>query len=168
MPMQMRDRENGGTLGLHDEEQAERKPVENGSPTLPKDDRKTRRSFLDPRERRTKFSEEFHPEAFPFTVVPRSRLESIKFSLRPNLQQRHLPTGAEPLLHSFNHLWPRSGFFRGAAMGSETLFQKSFLPLLERDLVDTRRDVIPERLHVVDLIFDRKRVEPEWRHRQGM
>ena len=166
--MQMRDCENGGTLGLHNEEHAERKPVKNGPPALPKDDRKTQRSFLDPRKRCTKFSEEFHPEAFPFTVVPRSRLEGIKFCLRPNLQQEHLPSGAEPLLYSFNHLLPRLGLFRGAAMGSEALFQKSLLPLLERHLVDTRRDVIPERLHVVDLIFDWQRVEPGWRQRQGM
>ena len=53
-------------------------------------------------------------------------------------------------------------------MCRETLFQEGLLPLLERYLVDIRRDVIPERLHVVDLVFDRKRVEPGGRQRQGM
>jgi hypothetical protein len=53
-------------------------------------------------------------------------------------------------------------------MCRETLFQEGLLPLLEGDLVDIRRDVIPERLHVIDLVFDRKRVEPRGRQRQGM
>lgn len=44
-------------------------------------------------------------------------------------------------------------------MCRETLFQEGLLPLLERDLVDIRRDVIPERLHVIDLVLNRKRVE---------
>lgn len=52
-------------------------------------------------------------------------------------------------------------------MCRETLFQEGLLPLLERYLVDIRGDVIPERLHVVDLVFDRKRVEPMGRQRQG-
>ena len=45
-------------------------------------------------------------------------------------------------------------------MRCETFLQKGLLPLLERYLVDIRRDVVPERLHVVDLVFDWKRVEP--------
>ena len=72
------------------------------------------------------------------------------------------------MLHSFDDLLPRSGFLRGSAMCPETLFKKGLLPLLERDLVDIRCDVIPERLDVIDLVFDRKRVEPRGRQRQGM
>ena len=72
------------------------------------------------------------------------------------------------MLYSFNDLLPRSGFLRGSVMCRETLFQKGLLPLLKGYLVDIRRDVIPERLHVVDLVFDRKRVEPWGRQRQGM
>ncbi len=53
-------------------------------------------------------------------------------------------------------------------MCCETLFQDGLLPLLQRYLVNGRRDVIPERLHVVDLVFDRKRVEPSGRQWQGM
>jgi hypothetical protein len=72
------------------------------------------------------------------------------------------------MLDSFNDFLPRSGFLRGLAMCRETIFQEGLLPLLKRYLVDIRRDVIPQRLHVVDLVFDRKRVEPRWRQRQGM
>ncbi len=96
--------------------------MENGSPKLPKDERKTQRSFLDPRKRCAKFNEEFRPEALPLAVVPRCRFEGIDFCLRPNLEQRHLPTGAEAMLYSFNDLSPRSGFRRGLAMCRETLF----------------------------------------------
>ena len=166
--MQMCDGENCCELFLHDEEHAERKPVENGSPKLPKDERKAQGPFLDPRKRCAKFNEEVRPEALPFAVVPRCRFEGIEFCLRPNLQQRHLPIGAKAMLYSFNDLFPRSGFVGGSAMCRETLFQEGLLPLLERHLVDIRRDVIPERLHVVDLVFDRERVEPRGRQRQGM
>lgn len=166
--MQVCDGENCCDLGLHDEEHAEWEPVENCSPELPEDERKTQRSFLDPCQRCVKFNEEFRPEALAPAVVPRRCFEGIEFSLGPNLQPRHLRTGAEAMPYSLDDLLPRSGFRRGSAMCRETLFQEGLLPLLERDLVDTRRDVIPERLHVIDLVFDRKRVEPRGRQRQGM
>lgn len=130
--MQVRDGQNCCKLRLHDEEHAERKPVENSSPKLVEDDRKTQRLFLDPGKRCAKFSEEFRPEGLPFAVVPRCRFEGIEFCLRPNLQPRHLPTGAETLLHSFYDLLPRSGFFRESAMCGEALLQQGSLPLLER------------------------------------
>lgn len=79
-----------------------------------------------------------------------------------------LPTGSEAMLYSFNDLLPRSGFFRYSVMRRETFFQEGLLPLLQRHLVDVRGDVIPERLHVVNLFFDRKRLEPGGRQRQGM
>jgi hypothetical protein len=142
--------------------------VENGPPKLAKDERKTQRPFLDPRKRCAKFSEEFRPEALPLAVVPGSCFEGIEFCLRPNVEPRHLPTGAEALLDSCNDFLPRARFIRRAAMRCETFLQKGLLPLLERYLVDIRRDVVPERLHVVDLVFDWKRVEPGGRQRQGM
>ncbi|MEK6629814.1 MAG: hypothetical protein AABY89_03650 [Acidobacteriota bacterium] len=39
------------------------------------------------------------------------------------------------------------------------------LPLLEWYLIDAGRDVVPERLHVIDLIVDRKRIKPSGRQR---
>ncbi len=122
MPMEVHDGQNRCNLGLHEEEHAERKPVENGSPKLPKDDWKMGRPFFDPRKRCAKFTKEFRPEAVLLSVVPRCRFEGIEFCLGSNLQTRHLPTGAEALLYSFNDLFPRSGFFRGSAMCGETLF----------------------------------------------
>lgn len=67
------------------------------------------------------------------------------------------------MLHSFNDLLPGSGFLRRSAMCRETFFQEGLLPLLKRYLVDIRCDVIPERLHVVDLFLDRKCVESRGR-----
>ena len=143
MPMQVRDGQNCCDLGLQDEEHAERKPVENGSAKLPKDKRKPQRSFLDPCKGGAKFRKEFRPEALPLAVVPRCCFEGIEFCLRPNLEEKHLPTAAKALLYSFNDVLPRPGFFRGSAMGRKTLLQEGLLPLLERYLVDIRRDVIP-------------------------
>ena len=159
MPMKMCDRQNRCDLGLHDEERAKWKPVENGSPKLLKDERKAQRPFFDPRKRCPKFNEEFRPEALPFALVPRCRCEGIELCFRPNFEQRHLPTGAETLLYSFDDVFPRSGFFRRSLMCREPFCQEGLLPLLERYLVDIRGDVIPERLHVVDLVFDRKRLK---------
>lgn len=45
-------------------------------------------------------------------------------------------------------------------MGRKALFEDGLLPLLERDMTDCRRDPIPQRLHVVDLVLDWKGVEP--------
>ena len=168
MATEVRNGENRGALGLYDEEHAERKPVENRSPKFSKDEWKTRRSFLDPRKRGAKFNQEFRPEAFPLTVVPRGRFEDIEFCLRPNVQTRHLPAGAKALLYAFNNLLPGSSFFGGSAMCRQALFEDGLLPLLQRHLVDGRRDVIPKRLHIVDLVFDRQRVEPRGRQWQGM
>ena len=53
-------------------------------------------------------------------------------------------------------------------MFGKTFFQKRLLPVLQRDLARGRGDAIPERLHVVDLALDRKRVEPRRRQRQGV
>lgn len=53
-------------------------------------------------------------------------------------------------------------------MRSQTFLQQSLLPLLERHLLDTGCDTVPERLHVVDLLFDGKGVESWRRERQGL
>lgn len=52
-------------------------------------------------------------------------------------------------------------------MCSKALLQEGLLPLLQWYLLDAGRDVVPERLHVVDLIFDRKRVKPRGRQWLG-
>jgi hypothetical protein len=141
--------------------------MENGSPKLQEDNRKTQRSFLDPSERSAEFNEEFRPEAIPLAVVPRRCLEGIDLGLRANLESKHLPTG-KAMLYSLDDLVPRPSLLRGSLMCCEALFQKGLLPLLKGYLVDIRRDVIPKRLHIVDLVFDRKRVKPRGRQRQGM
>jgi hypothetical protein len=166
MPMQMRDGENCGKVGLYEEEHAERKPVEDRPSKLAKDDRETQRAVFDPCKGCAKFSNEFRPKTLPLALVPGCRFEGIEFCLRPNVQPGHLPTGAEALLDSRKDFLPRSGFVRGSAIRRKTLLQEGLLPLLERHLVDIGRDVVPERLHVVNLVFDRKRVEPRGRQRQ--
>jgi hypothetical protein len=168
MPMQMGDGEHCRNLGLDDKEHAEWKPVEDGPPKFAKDPRKAQQSVLDPHKRCPKLGEEFGPETLTLALIPRCRFERIEFCLRPNVEPRHLPTGAKALLNSCNDVLPGTRFVRGLAMRCETLLQESLLPLLERYLVDIRRDVVPERLHVVDLVFDRKRVEPRGRQRQGL
>jgi hypothetical protein len=160
MPMQMSDGQNRCDLSLHDEEHPERKPVDNGPPKLLKNEWKKQRTFLDSPECCPKFNEEFRPKSLSLTVVPWCRFQCIEFCLRPNSEQGHLPTGAEAMLNSFKNLLPRSGVFRISAMRGKTLFQQGLLPLLEWNLVDICCDVIPERLHVVDLVFDWHRVEP--------
>jgi len=50
-------------------------------------------------------------------------------------------------------------------MCSKALIQQGLLPLLEWYLIDTGGDVVPERLHVIDLIADRKRIKPSGRQR---
>lgn len=133
--------------------------MENGSPELPKDNRKTLWPFLDSRKCRAKFTEQFHPEAGPLAVVPGGRFERFEFRLRPDLQSRHLPAAAEALLHPSDDLFPGTSLVGRSAMCGETLLQHGLLPFLQRDLTDRRGDAIPERLHVVDLFFDRERVE---------
>ena len=77
----------------------------------------------------------------------------------------HLSTDAETLLHQFNDFLPRPGVVRRSPMCSKALIQQGLLPLLEWYLIDTGGDVVPERLHVIDLIADRKRIKPSGRQR---
>ena len=154
MPMQMRDGENRCNLSLDDEEHAERKSMENGSTTFLKDDRKSQRSGLDPLKCRAKFNQEFCSEAGSFSFVPRCCFEGVAFCFRADVEPRHLPTGAEAILYSFNDLSPRLSLSGGSMMYREALFQERLLPLLERYLINTCSDMVPERLDVIDLVFD--------------
>ena len=53
-------------------------------------------------------------------------------------------------------------------MGGQTFLQQNLLPFLERHSIDSGRDAVPKRLHVVDLIFDGKRVKSWRRQWQGL
>jgi len=140
----VRDGYNCCSLGLHDEEDAEWEPVNNGSATLSEDHRKALRSILDSLKRRAKFRETFRPEAFPFPVVPRGRVEYVELCLGPHMEARHLLACAKTLLDSINDLSPGLGFIGSPAMRRKPLLQEGLLPLLQRHLVDSRRDAIPQ------------------------
>jgi hypothetical protein len=164
--MEMRNRQDRREISLNDEKHAEWKPVEDGPPVLAKHPRKAQRAFFDSREGCAKFDEECRSEAVPLTVVPSRRLEEIEFRFRPNVQPKHLPTGTQTLLNSLDDLLPGPCFIRRPAMRGEALRQERLLPLLQRNLVDVRRNVIPQRLDVLNLVFNRERVESRRRQRQ--
>lgn len=95
MPAEVRDGEDHCALGLHDEEHAEGKSVENRAADFAKDDREPCWPLLDSRKCRPEFSEELRPEAGPFALIPRGRFKRVEFCLRPNDQTRHLQTAAQ-------------------------------------------------------------------------
>ena len=66
---------------------------------------------------------------------------------------------------AFDRFFPGTRVFGSPAMLGQTLVQKSLLPILQRNLTGRCGDAVPERLHVVDLILDRQRVEP-WRRQR--
>lgn len=142
LPAQVRDREYSRVLRLQDEEDAEREPAQNGPAYVRKDDGKASRA--------------------------RDGFEGIEFCLGPNDETRHLPTGAQALLDAVDDFLPGAGFVGSSAMCGKAVFEERLLPLVERHVVGGCRDAIPQRLHVVDLVFDWKRVEPRGRQRQGV
>lgn len=166
--MRVRDRDNRRKLTFQYEKHTEWKTIEEGSSKFTRDDRKAQRPFLDPCERCAKCSDEFRAKALPFAVVPQCCIKSVKLSLRPNLQPRHLPTRAQTQLKSLDDVFPWLAFLRCSTMCREAFLQNGLLPSLEWNLIDARRDMVPKRLDVVDLLFDRQCVEPRGRQRQGM
>ena len=136
--------------------------------TSPKTTGKALRPFLNSRERRPEFSEEFRSKPGPLAVVPGPRVEGVQLCLRPDREARHLPAAAETFLYAFDDLFPGTGFVGSPAVFGKAFFQERLLPVLQRDLASGRGDAIPKRLHVLDLIFDRQRVEPRRRQRQGV
>jgi hypothetical protein len=130
MPAEMRDGDHGRALGLENEEHAKRKPPENGPADVPKDDWKANGPFFYPQERGAKFAQELVGKPSSVTVVPRRRFKGIKFCLRPNDQTRHLPTGAQALLDTFDDVLPRTSLVGSVVMRLEPLLQKRLLPLL--------------------------------------
>ena len=101
----------------------------------------------------------------PFTLVPEGCFKGVGLRLRPDLQPRHLPAGLKSALNSVDNVSPRLGIPWRSAMGRKPLFQEGLLPLLKRHLVRARRDPVPQRLHVLDLVLDEQGVK-SWR-RQG-
>ena len=168
MSMKMGDGSYSREVGFHEKEDAEREAVDNSSSELSRDEWEPKRSIFDAGERCPECFEEFRTKAFAFAFVPHRSLKGIEFGLRPDFQPRYLLTGAETLLESLDDFFPWPGFFRRSSMCRKPLFQDGLLPLLKRDMVNARRDVIPKRLHVVDLFFHGKRVEPRGWQRQGM
>ncbi len=120
------------------------------------------RACFNPCERGAKFSEELRAQAKPFAVVPRCRIKGIALCLRPNIEPGHLRPGTQALLNPFNDFLPRPRLARRTTMRSQAFLQEDLLPLLERHLIDTGCDAVPQRLHVVDLLFNGKGVE-SWR-----
>lgn len=140
----MRDGHNGCRFWLRYEEDAERKPVNDGPTTFLEDQRKPFRPVFDPHERGPQFIEEFCPEAFLFSVVPGGRVEGVKFSLRPDAEDRHLSACSKVPLDAIDGLSPRLGLVGSTAMRREPLLQEGLLPLLERNLVNRCGDAIPQ------------------------
>lgn len=92
-------------------------------------------------------------------------LLDVEFRLGPNVEPGHLSAGAKVLLNAFHHLSPRPRVTGRLTMRREALLQQNLLPLVQRHLVNARRDAVPERLNVVDLIFDSQALEP-WRRQR--
>ena len=162
MAMQVRDRQDCCDIGVHDEEHAKREAPKNGTATFAEDERIMPRAFFDSCERGAKFGQELQTQAIAFAVIPRGRFKGIEFCLRPNVEPGHLRPGTQALLDTFDDFLPRPSVARRSTMRSQTFFQQGPLPFLERHLIDSGCDAVPKRLHVVDLLFNRKLVE-SWR-----
>ena len=122
MPAKVRDSQNDRAIGFDDEEHAEWKSMEDGTPDLTKDDGEALGPFVNSRKGRPQFVEEFRPEVCPFAFVPRSCVERVELCLWPNGQPRHLPPGAETLLYAFDDFFPGPRF-----AGCPTMFRETFL-----------------------------------------
>lgn len=164
----VRDGESDRTLGLDDEEHAEGEPAEDRAANFTGDNWEPMRPVLNSRERRPEFSEEFRSKAGPLALVPGPRVERVELCLRPDRETRHLPAVAETFLYAFDDLFPGTCFVRSPVVFGKAFFQERLLPVLQRHLTCSRGDAIPKRLHVLDLILDRQRVEPGRRKRQGV
>lgn len=109
--------------------------------------------------------EEVGTESISFAVIPRSGLFGIEFCFRPNVEPDHLSAGAKVPLNPLDDLSPRPAGARRLTMRRETLLQQGLLPLVQRHLTGTGRNAVPQRLYVVDLIFNRQALKP-WRRQR--
>ena len=139
--------------------------MKNGSPNLTADERALKGRLLDPDKGGAQFEEECGAEADSLALIPRTSLFGVEFRFGPNVEPGHLSAGAKTLLNAFDYVSPRPGVTGRLTMRREALLQQNLLPLVQRHLVDASRDAVPERLNVVDLIFDSQAFEPGRRQR---
>ncbi len=66
------------------------------------------------------------------------------------------------MLEPFDDLLPWPGLLRCSTVRCKPFLKNGLLPFVKRYLIYAGGDVIPKRLHVVDLIFNGKIVE-SWR-----
>jgi hypothetical protein len=121
--------------------------------------------LLNANEYRAQFGEEFNAEAVSLAVIPCPSLFGVEFCLGPNVEPGHLSAGAKASLNALDNFSPRPGVAGSLAMGREPLLQQSLLPLVQGHLVDTGGNAVPQRLYVLDLIFDWQVLEP-WRRQR--
>ena len=167
MTMQVRYRQNCRDIGFHNEEHSKREAPQNGSAKFVEDEWIALWAFFNSCERGAKFSQELQSQAIAFAVIPRCRFKGIEFCLRPNVEPGHLLPSTQTLLNPVDDFAPWPSVAGRSTMSGQAFLKQNPLPFLERHLIDSGCDAVPERLHVVDLLFNRKRVEPWGRQRQG-
>jgi hypothetical protein len=167
MAVQVHNGEYRQRIVVDREKHAEREAMKHSAPNIAENERELPRSILDPAENRAKLVGKFKPETVPFTLVPRSSVEGIEFSLWANVESRHLRIAAQAMLKSVHDVPPRLDIARRPPMSGKPFLQHCFLPLMKRHAVNASGNVVPQRLHIVDLIFDRELVESR-RQRQRM
>ena len=153
--MQVSDGQNGRNIVFCDEEYAKRKSVQERSADLTSDERKLERCLLNPDERSAQRGDEVGSEATSFTVIPCTSRFGIEFCLGPNVEPNHLSTCAKVPLYAFDDLSPWACVAGRPTMRGQPVLQQGLLPLVQRHLVHTGCDTVPQRLDVVDLIFNR-------------
>jgi len=142
--MQVHDCDDCFSAVLDDEEHAKREAMQDGPPAFVEHAWILLRASLNSFERGPKFSQELRAKATAFAVVPHCCFERIDLCLGPNAQPRHLAPGTETLLNPLDRFPPGPGFTRRPSMCGQPFLQQRPLPLLERHLVDGRRDAVPQ------------------------
>ena len=126
--------------------------MENGASDVREDHGTLQRPVLDTLEGRTHLAQESKPEVRLLAFIPSASLLSVEFGFRPNDQCGHLAVVAKSGLHPLDDFPPWAGLAGGSLMCRKPLTQKGLLPLVQGHLVDGRRNGVPKRLHVVDLL----------------
>ena len=117
--MQVRDSQDRRDVVFEDEEDAERKPMQNRSAEFTKDPWKLQGPLFHTCEGRAKFTEEFKPKAGLFAFIPRAGLEHVEFCLSPNVEPGHLLASSKTMLNSVDDVPPGADFAWRPAMRSQ-------------------------------------------------